>query len=1255
MCINGRLVLCVFLSSAEFREESTHLIEWNHSSVEITRVSKQFRSHYEKFQTDFTSPLMAQKVHVEPYHIFGLCREARNNLLFSDEHTIIFPSGNNCVLSDVRQRWTKFIPGAMPCRLGEQGIQALALSPDRRYLAVSELREQRTITIFDIQSEPCSKRQVLTGGSNGVHEFVCMAFSADSKYLLGQSGGLDWTLFYWEWEKNEAIAMVQTTKLGFVSQVSFNPKDNTQICVSGNCVFKTFTLENNFLNQTSSFEMDQENFMSHAWMSEDCIVSGTETGKLLMLTAGQWQNLGRTSERCITAITQYSKGFACAAAPGLVCLYEKTEEYGYRKTSEIRIPQDPCSIQPSQSEQQEITTMCLSPSEETLAISTRQGQIFHVNLASPEISQNKQANFELLFHSVHSGSITGLSTCSAKPLFATCSKDHSVRIWNYKTKSLELCKEFLEEPNFISLHPNGLSILVGFPDKICLMNVLVNEFRAVQEFDIHNCSECVFNHDGNMFAAVCDNLINVCNIRTGEIVHLNGHINKVQSVMWSKNDRRLMSCGMDGAVYEWDALTGACESSKNLEKSCTYMDAMFSPDTGSVLAVGNSFTLNELRDGQILREMSSDGVAYTAISMTHSCQAVFVGTAVGTVRVMQYPLEGEKSWTEYQAHFGPITKMAVTPGDQYLLTASEDGSLLIWTITDQEGRTMDLVKERDYTEEVICTKAYLEEKDQRIREAYAQVKLLEEQDRKLNQNQMDYEKKIEALNSLIEVLNTEKEELILFKEKALSEMMKKHATELKDLDHKQEGQLFKAFRKHDELKKTIQAMEHNHEEKLREHEDNRFRTMVDMKRAYDDKLQDREHKLQQTEDRLKELQGKVDSEFKNVFLQYELELKKEKETSMKLEYELENQMMQFCKITEEIQDQWLGISQLQIKVEEVNRKNKETNEKLEQSLKIQEQDLSTEKKRATNMNTLVQRMKADIQNCSSFINQPFLLKDNFTRLYKTYIHEADVGVAVKAEVVQEHIRQRELLQRTVVSQKKSQAMEGKTQPPDYSKILKQQEEVLQEVRSAETEIRQLQNKTQEKKQICKNLKAEVEEINSRNNTMQELTQKLNMKENALCTERQRVRNLNTLVQRMKTDIQNCLGFIQQPSMLKENFLKLYQSYIQEADVRVGVKAEVVQAHTRQRELLQRTVVSQKKKQIMEAKTQLIDCSKILKKSTIPAEEPIQESAKNYQHRTEINLTKKIVTAPYLSRAPSKDSQPNSSKWPLTRESPKILK
>lgn len=53
----------------------------------------------------------------------------------------------------------------------------------------------------------------------------------------------------------------------------------------------------------------------------------------------------------------------------------------------FQIPPDPCSNEPSQAEQQEITTMCISPSEETLATSTDRGQMYLIALASAEISK----------------------------------------------------------------------------------------------------------------------------------------------------------------------------------------------------------------------------------------------------------------------------------------------------------------------------------------------------------------------------------------------------------------------------------------------------------------------------------------------------------------------------------------------------------------------------------------------------------------------------------------------------------------------------------------------------------------------------------------------------------------------------------------------------------------------------------------------------------------------------------------------------
>lgn len=89
---------------------------------------------------------------------------------------------------------------------------ALAISANRRYLAVSERAEKATIAVLDLHHEPGKKkRKVLTAGDVPVEEFTCMAFSPDSKYLIGQTGAPEWTLIFWFWEKHKILATVKTS------------------------------------------------------------------------------------------------------------------------------------------------------------------------------------------------------------------------------------------------------------------------------------------------------------------------------------------------------------------------------------------------------------------------------------------------------------------------------------------------------------------------------------------------------------------------------------------------------------------------------------------------------------------------------------------------------------------------------------------------------------------------------------------------------------------------------------------------------------------------------------------------------------------------------------------------------------------------------------------------------------------------------------------------------------------------------------
>ena len=140
-----------------------------------------------------------------PRHCFGLKADVADNICYLDEQTIIYPSGSNCILFNIDQKSQRFIPGTDK----SAGMTALAVSPNRRYVAIAEKGEKATITIYDLNT--LRKKKVLCSAEVQSTEFVSLAFSPDSKYLVSQGGRPDWTLLYWTWEKAKVMAVTKST------------------------------------------------------------------------------------------------------------------------------------------------------------------------------------------------------------------------------------------------------------------------------------------------------------------------------------------------------------------------------------------------------------------------------------------------------------------------------------------------------------------------------------------------------------------------------------------------------------------------------------------------------------------------------------------------------------------------------------------------------------------------------------------------------------------------------------------------------------------------------------------------------------------------------------------------------------------------------------------------------------------------------------------------------------------------------------
>lgn len=60
-----------------------------------------------------------------------------------------------------------------------------------------------------------------------------------------------------------------------------------QICVSGNGVFKMFRYSGGVLRQSRIAKVESVNLLCHTWLSEDRVVAGTDSGRLLVSDSGE--------------------------------------------------------------------------------------------------------------------------------------------------------------------------------------------------------------------------------------------------------------------------------------------------------------------------------------------------------------------------------------------------------------------------------------------------------------------------------------------------------------------------------------------------------------------------------------------------------------------------------------------------------------------------------------------------------------------------------------------------------------------------------------------------------------------------------------------------------------------------------------------------------------------------------------------------------------------------------------------------------
>jgi WD40 repeat protein len=549
----------------------------------------------------------------------------------------------------------------------------------------------------------------------------------------------DWFLSYWAWEKGKILStakVIASTERAngkdiSANQISINPVDNTLVCVTGNNLLKMYRYSEGVMKPLQAAKYDHKNILCHTWTLDDKLLLGTDDGKIAAIeaiTEIKWEtNFVQTlsqKQKSVYSILAYSKGFTVGSRGGCIALYERAEDLPigginngkvsdvpgsrdlYKKIKEYNVADESSRvILCNNDDSQCIINLAINFNEDTVIASSDNGQIYTAPLTNSEIKSD-EVHLENLSQPFHHGMITGMDTCIRKPLIVTCSSDKSVRVWNYLENSSDLVKYFSEEAYSVSIHPSGLYLLVGFSDKLRLMNLLIDDIQPFREFTIRGCRECRFSRGGQYFAAINANVIQIYSTWTFDnLATLKGHNAKVRAISWAADDSRIISAGIDGAIYEWSLKDlsgfngqGVKREHESVLKSCAYNSVTTICDSKSIYAVGNDRSIKEILDGQIVRDIPVD-VGLTQLLVSNSGKMLFVGTTNGSVRSMKFPFEDDVGqFQEHQTHSSAVTRLRASYDDQFLFSAGEDGSLFIFRISDRERSKRD--REAIYAEDV---------------------------------------------------------------------------------------------------------------------------------------------------------------------------------------------------------------------------------------------------------------------------------------------------------------------------------------------------------------------------------------------------------------------------------------------------------------------------------------------------------------------------------------------------------------------------
>lgn len=517
------------------------------------------------------------------------------------------------------------------------------------------------------------------------------------------------------------------------------------------------------------YDAEDDIVKSYCWVDhheQTLALLGTKCGDVIVLEHEEHFRVNSVinkivSNESIDALVKTKLGFVLGTASGDVCLFSflRGDNIEARCVKRWLVDSSKLGL-----ESPSITGIAISPSQDKMCIMTSGIHQLHKVLLSPDddiVIEMLDAGGNSVMPSFlsvtssciaqgHGGSITSMDVCIGLPLVITTGSDQTVCIWNYEINRPCVCKYFSEPILSIAIHPSGLHAILGFHDNLKIMNIVHKDLLLAHEVPTKMCRECRFSNGGNLFAAAHGAVVSVYDFYSAtKLAGFMGHSGKIQNISWSQDGSGLISCGDDGAVYQWDfecgsAGTRICDMSLKINPVCC--------------VVGNEGTAWILKDqGRSLVHMKLPNIILKEIQYSDSVtlgplvalswlglNAVFIGhikgNHVGSIRAQI----GDE-FHDFQCSNKPITKLRISSDNTRMFVSDSSGKVSVLLVNHLLGENASSVtlspsgRSQVSSNATLINKAELAEYDSNIEEMKGKLRELEMQ----NQYQMRVKQKNE--------------------------------------------------------------------------------------------------------------------------------------------------------------------------------------------------------------------------------------------------------------------------------------------------------------------------------------------------------------------------------------------------------------------------------------------------------------------------------------------------------------------------------